>query len=156
MVIIKCILLIHTLLFDLVFFILVLILIWHLTYGKNASCIKAEEQHTFNCCWVAVGIFTQSFRELHASFFTKSHINEQKQPPQSILEAVQLGSVLRSRSDRVCGLQSDGRVVACHGKGPTVDLFAVLTEEEVAAKTAKRARKERKRARWGREVTYGN
>lgn len=65
----------------------------------------------------------------------------------SIVEVVQMGSVLRSRGDRVCGLQSDGRVVACHGKGPTVDLFAVLTEMEVATKAANRARKERKRAR---------
>ena len=47
----------------------------------------------------------------------------------------------------MCGLQSDGRVVACHGKGPIVDLFAVLTDEEVATKAAKRTRKERKRAR---------
>lgn len=58
-----------------------------------------------------------------------------------------MGSLLRSRSDRVCGLQSDGRVVACHGKGPIVDLFAVLTDEEVVTRAAKRARKECKRAR---------
>lgn len=47
----------------------------------------------------------------------------------------------------MCGLQSDGRVVVCHGKGPVVDLFAILTDEEVAARTAKRNKKERKRAR---------
>lgn len=65
----------------------------------------------------------------------------------SIVEVVQMGSVLRSRIDRVVGLQTDGRVVACHGKGPVIDLFAVLTEEEVADKVARRIRKECKRAR---------
>ncbi|XP_045126628.1 WD repeat-containing protein 3-like isoform X2 [Portunus trituberculatus] len=71
----------------------------------------------------------------------------------SIVEVVQMGSVLRSRGDRVCGLQSDGRVVACHGKGPVIDLFAVLTDEEVATKAAKRGRKERKRAREAGDTT---
>lgn len=66
---------------------------------------------------------------------------------QSILEVERLGSVLRSRGDRVCGLHTDGRVVACNGKSPVVDLFVILTDEEVKAKVAKRLKKARKKAR---------
>lgn len=83
----------------------------------------------------------------------KQEQDEEMKDDASILEVVRLGSVLRSRGDRVCGLQSDGRVVACHGKGPIVDLFAILTDEEVAARAAKRGRKERKRAREGSTTT---
>lgn len=65
----------------------------------------------------------------------------------SILEVQKIGSILRSRGDRVCGLHTDGRVVACHGTGAIVDLFVVLTDEEKESKTARRMKKQRKRAR---------
>ncbi|XP_042222099.1 WD repeat-containing protein 3-like [Homarus americanus] len=74
----------------------------------------------------------------------------------SILEIVKLGSVLRSRGDRVCGLLTDGRVVACHGKTPVVDLFIILTEEEVEAKVSKRLKKARKRARESGSAVIGS
>lgn len=66
---------------------------------------------------------------------------------QSVLKIEKLGSVLRSRGDKVSGLCTDGRVVACHSKSPTIDLFIVLTDEEVKEKAAKRLRKANKRAR---------
>ena len=66
---------------------------------------------------------------------------------QSILEITKIGSILRSRGDRVSGLHSDGRVVACHGTGAYADLFVVLTDEEIDTKVAKRLKKQRKRAR---------
>ncbi|CAL4083170.1 unnamed protein product, partial [Meganyctiphanes norvegica] len=65
----------------------------------------------------------------------------------SILEIKRLGSILRSRSDRVCGIETDGRVVVCHGKSPVVDLFVLLSEEEIETKVARRKKKARKRAR---------
>lgn len=65
----------------------------------------------------------------------------------SILEIKRLGSILRSRSDRVCGIETDGRVVVCHGKSQVVDVFFILTEEEIEAKVGKRKKKARKRAR---------
>lgn len=65
----------------------------------------------------------------------------------SILEIVKMGSILRSRGDRVCGLHTDGHVVVCHGTGAFVDMFVVLTDEETEAKIAKRLKKQRKRAR---------
>ncbi|XP_045592640.1 LOW QUALITY PROTEIN: WD repeat-containing protein 3 [Procambarus clarkii] len=74
----------------------------------------------------------------------------------SVLEIVRLGSVLRSRGDRVCGLHTDGRVVVCHGKSPVMDLFIILTDEEVQAKVSKRLKKARKRAREsGNDVEVG-
>lgn len=48
----------------------------------------------------------------------------------------------------MCGLQTDGRIVACYGKSAVVDLFHVLSEEEVSAKVASRLKKARKRARF--------
>jgi len=65
----------------------------------------------------------------------------------SILEIKKLGSILRSRSDRVSGIETDGRVVVCHGKSPVVDLFVLLSEEEIETKVARRKKKARKRAR---------
>ncbi|XP_071524074.1 WD repeat-containing protein 3 [Panulirus ornatus] len=74
----------------------------------------------------------------------------------SILQIEKLGSVLRSRGDRVCGLHTDGRVVACYGKSQVVDLFVMLTEEEVRAKVARRLKNERKRARKSSTDAEGN
>ncbi|KAK8754091.1 hypothetical protein OTU49_010367, partial [Cherax quadricarinatus] len=74
----------------------------------------------------------------------------------SILEIVRLGSVLRSRGDRVCGLHTNDRVVVCHGKSPVMDLFVILTDEEVETKVAKRLKKTRKRAREATTVVEGH
>ncbi|KAK7017057.1 Dip2/Utp12 protein, partial [Halocaridina rubra] len=74
----------------------------------------------------------------------------------SILEITKIGSILRSRGDKVFGLHTDGRVVACHGKGVVIDLFAVLTDEERDAKIAKRLKKLRKRAREAGETPVEN
>ncbi|XP_068236642.1 WD repeat-containing protein 3 [Palaemon carinicauda] len=65
----------------------------------------------------------------------------------SILEIVKMGSILRSQGDKVCGLLTDGHVVACYGTKSSVDMFSVLTDEEVEVKIAKRLKKQRKRAR---------
>lgn len=67
---------------------------------------------------------------------------------QSILEIKKMGSVLRSRGDRVCGLRTNGTVVACHGKSSHIDLFTVLPDEEVKAKRTKRLNKSQKRERY--------
>ncbi|KAK3871412.1 hypothetical protein Pcinc_023437 [Petrolisthes cinctipes] len=65
----------------------------------------------------------------------------------SKLEIKRLGRVQRSRGDRVCGLHTNGTVVACHGKSAIVDLFLVLPDEEVHAKRMKRLKTSRKKAR---------
>jgi len=70
----------------------------------------------------------------------------------SQLEVLRLGSVLRKGEGRVSGLVADlsGRVVICHGTDPTLEVFVICTEEEVAKRLAKKAKKEKKRT--GEEV----
>jgi len=70
----------------------------------------------------------------------------------SQLEVSRLGSVLRKGEGRVSGLAADssGRVVVCHGTDPNLELFVICTEEEVARRLAKKAKKEKKRT--GEEV----
>ncbi|ROT67348.1 hypothetical protein C7M84_014583 [Penaeus vannamei] len=77
----------------------------------------------------------------------KGQEDDTEEDDASNLEITRLGSILRSRGDRVCGLQTDGHIVACYGKSAVVDLFHVLSEEEVSAKVASRLKKARKRAR---------
>ena len=70
----------------------------------------------------------------------------------SQLEVLRLGSVLRKGEGRVYGLVADfsGRAVVCHGTDPTLELFVICTDEEVARRLAKKAKKEKKRT--GEEV----
>ena len=70
----------------------------------------------------------------------------------SQLEVLRLGSVLRKGEGRVSGLVADlsGRVVVCHGTDPTLEVFVICNEEEVAKRLAKKAKKEKKRT--GEEV----
>merc|ERR1719397_951381 len=70
----------------------------------------------------------------------------------SQLEVSRLGSVLRKGEGRVSGLSADssGRVIVCHGTDPNLELFVICTEEEVARRLAKKAKKEKKRT--GEEV----
>ena len=72
------------------------------------------------------------------------------------VEVTRLGSVLRKGEGRVAGLVVDptGRTLACHGTDNMIELFVVCTEEEVAKRLAKKAKKERKRT--GEEVEAGS
>ena len=74
----------------------------------------------------------------------------------SQLEVKRLGSVLRKGEGRVAGLVGDttGRVLACHGTDNSLEMFVVCSEEEVAKRLAKKAKKEKKRT--GEEVDPGS
>ncbi|KAM6473209.1 WD repeat-containing protein 3 isoform 1-T2 [Liasis olivaceus] len=59
------------------------------------------------------------------------------------------GSILREGRSRVVGLATDrsGRILACHGTDSVLEIFYVLSKEEVQKKLEKKMRKARKKAR---------
>uniref|UniRef100_A0A8D3BLN1 WD repeat-containing protein 3 n=1 Tax=Scophthalmus maximus TaxID=52904 RepID=A0A8D3BLN1_SCOMX len=63
--------------------------------------------------------------------------------PQRILSCKKAGSILREARDRVVSLTADARarVVACHGNDSVLELFTVLTNEEVQRKMTKKLKK---------------
>ncbi|XP_035031091.1 WD repeat-containing protein 3 [Hippoglossus stenolepis] len=65
-----------------------------------------------------------------------------------ILSCQKAGSILREARDRVVSLTSDARarVIACHGNDSVLELFTVLTNEEVQKKMTKKLKKAKKKA----------
>ncbi|XP_040003879.1 WD repeat-containing protein 3 [Xiphias gladius] len=65
-----------------------------------------------------------------------------------ILSCKKAGSILREARDRVVSLTTDtkARVIACHGNDSVLELFTVLSEEEVQKKMAKKLKKVKKKA----------
>ncbi|XP_020487639.2 WD repeat-containing protein 3 [Labrus bergylta] len=65
-----------------------------------------------------------------------------------ILSCKKAGSILREARDRVVSLTSDtkARVIACHGNDSILELFTVLSEEEVQKKMTKKMKKAKKKA----------
>ncbi|XP_066542654.1 WD repeat-containing protein 3 [Hoplias malabaricus] len=70
-------------------------------------------------------------------------------PEERILSCKKAGSVLREARDRVVSLTADhkAKVVACHGLDATLEIFAVLPEEEIKKKMEKKLKKARKKAK---------
>uniref|UniRef100_A0A3P8Q6V1 Small-subunit processome Utp12 domain-containing protein n=1 Tax=Astatotilapia calliptera TaxID=8154 RepID=A0A3P8Q6V1_ASTCA len=65
-----------------------------------------------------------------------------------ILSCEKAGSILREARDRVVSLTADrhARVIACHGNDSVLELFTVLSEEEVQKKMTKKLKKAKKKA----------
>ncbi|XP_054642826.1 WD repeat-containing protein 3 isoform X2 [Dunckerocampus dactyliophorus] len=65
-----------------------------------------------------------------------------------ILTCKKSGSILREARDRVVSLTSDSkaRVIACHGNDAILELFTVLSEQEVEKKMARKLKKAKKKA----------
>uniref|UniRef100_A0A3Q4MUF5 WD repeat domain 3 n=1 Tax=Neolamprologus brichardi TaxID=32507 RepID=A0A3Q4MUF5_NEOBR len=65
-----------------------------------------------------------------------------------ILSCEKAGSILREARDRVVSLTTDrhARVIACHGNDSVLELFTVLSEEEVQKKMTKKLKKAKKKA----------
>ena len=100
---------------------------------------------------------TKAYISAHLSFSSKHEEGGEVgdadlEDDSSQLEVLRLGCVLRKGEGRVSGLVADlsGRVVICHGTDPTLEVFVICTEEEVAKRLAKKAKKEKKRT--GEEV----
>lgn len=69
-------------------------------------------------------------------------------PEERILSCKKAGSILREARDRVVSLTTDkkARVIACHGNDSVLELFTVLSEEEVQKKMTKKLKKAKKKA----------
>ncbi|KAI3355690.1 hypothetical protein L3Q82_004283 [Scortum barcoo] len=65
-----------------------------------------------------------------------------------ILSCKKAGSILREARDRVVSLTTDAkaRVIACHGSDSVLELFMVLSEDEVQKKMTKKLKKAKKKA----------
>ncbi|XP_029968522.1 WD repeat-containing protein 3 [Salarias fasciatus] len=65
-----------------------------------------------------------------------------------ILSCKKAGSILREARDRVVSMTTDSRagVIACHGSDSVLELFTVLSEDQVSKKMAKKLRKAKKKA----------
>uniref|UniRef100_A0A3Q2D293 WD repeat-containing protein 3 n=1 Tax=Cyprinodon variegatus TaxID=28743 RepID=A0A3Q2D293_CYPVA len=65
-----------------------------------------------------------------------------------ILSCKKAGSILREARDRVVSLTADtkARVIACHGNDAVLEVFTVLTEQEVQKKMTKKLKKAKKKA----------
>ncbi|XP_029314804.1 WD repeat-containing protein 3 [Cottoperca gobio] len=69
-------------------------------------------------------------------------------PEERILSCEKAGSILREARDRVVSLAADAkaRVIACHGNDFILELFTVLSEEEVQKRMKKKMKKAKKKA----------
>ncbi|KAM3861701.1 WD repeat-containing protein 3 [Diretmus argenteus] len=73
---------------------------------------------------------------------------EDESPEERILSCQKAGSLLREARDRVVSLTADAkaRVIACHGNDSVLEIFTVLSEDEVEKKMAKKLKKAKKKA----------
>ncbi|KAM6956002.1 WD repeat-containing protein 3 [Lycodopsis pacificus] len=74
--------------------------------------------------------------------------DNEEEAEERILSCKKAGSLLREARDRVVSLAADakGRVVACHGNDAVLELFTVLSEEEVQKTMTKKLKKAKKKA----------
>lgn len=70
-------------------------------------------------------------------------------PEDRILSCRKAGSIMREGRDRVVNLAVDktGRILACHGTDSVLEVFCILSKEEVQKKMEKKMKKARKKAR---------
>ncbi|VTJ76375.1 Hypothetical predicted protein [Marmota monax] len=70
-------------------------------------------------------------------------------PEDRILSCRKAGSIMREGRDRVVNLAVDktGRILACHGTDCVLEVFCILSKEEVQKKMEKKMKKARKKAK---------
>ncbi|KAM9245162.1 WD repeat-containing protein 3 isoform 2-T3 [Dugong dugon] len=70
-------------------------------------------------------------------------------PEDRILSCRKAGSIMREGRDRVVNLAVDktGRILACHGTDSALEVFCILSKEEIQKKVDKKMKKARKKAR---------
>uniref|UniRef100_A0A2K5ITD2 WD repeat-containing protein 3 n=1 Tax=Colobus angolensis palliatus TaxID=336983 RepID=A0A2K5ITD2_COLAP len=70
-------------------------------------------------------------------------------PEDRILSCRKAGSIMREGRDRVVNLavEKTGRIVACHGTDSVLELFCILSKEEIQKKMDKKMKKARKKAK---------
>ncbi|XP_078265225.1 WD repeat-containing protein 3 [Rhinoraja longicauda] len=72
-----------------------------------------------------------------------------EEPEEHLLTCEKVGSIFREGRDRVVSLASDlsQRIVVCHGTNDVLEVFRVLSDEEVKKKIEKKQRKTKKKAK---------
>ncbi|KAK7913686.1 hypothetical protein WMY93_013897 [Mugilogobius chulae] len=75
-------------------------------------------------------------------------------PEERILSCTKAGSILREARDRVVSMTTDNRarVIACHGNDAVLELFTVLSQEEIQKKMSKKLKKAKKKATKAQET----
>ncbi|XP_073166483.1 WD repeat-containing protein 3 isoform X4 [Lepidochelys kempii] len=70
-------------------------------------------------------------------------------PEERLLRCNKAGSIMREGRDRVVTLATDrtGRILACHGTDSVLEVFCVLTEDEICKKMEKKMRKAKKKTK---------
>ncbi|XP_067896854.1 WD repeat-containing protein 3 isoform X2 [Heterodontus francisci] len=78
---------------------------------------------------------------------TEEELNEN--PEAGLLTCWKIGSVFREGRDRVVSLATDlsNKIVACHGTDGVLEVFKILSEEEVNKKMVKKQKKAKKKAK---------
>ncbi|KAF2981634.1 hypothetical protein EK904_001096 [Melospiza melodia maxima] len=74
-------------------------------------------------------------------------------PEERIVKCSKVGSIMREGRDRVVTLGTDrmGKFLACHGTDAILEVFSVLSEEEIQKKLEKKMKKARKKAKQNSE-----
>ncbi|XP_014739675.1 PREDICTED: WD repeat-containing protein 3 isoform X1 [Sturnus vulgaris] len=74
-------------------------------------------------------------------------------PEERIVKCSKVGSIMREGRDRVVTLGIDrmGKFLACHGTDAVLEVFSVLSEEEIQKKLEKKIKKARKKAKQNSE-----
>ncbi|XP_061493848.1 WD repeat-containing protein 3 isoform X2 [Rhineura floridana] len=75
--------------------------------------------------------------------------NQDETQEEHILKCIKAGSIMREGRDRVVNLATDrtGRILACHGTDSVLEVFYVLSKEEICKKIEKKMKKARKKAK---------
>ncbi|XP_062450929.1 WD repeat-containing protein 3 isoform X2 [Rhea pennata] len=70
-------------------------------------------------------------------------------PEERLLKCSKVGSIMREGRDRIVTLATDGtgKILACHGTDAVLEVFSVLSEEEVQKKLEKKMKKAKKKAK---------
>ncbi|NWU96663.1 WDR3 protein, partial [Upupa epops] len=76
-----------------------------------------------------------------------------EQPEERLIKCNKVGAIMREGRDRVVTLAADlsGKILACHGTDAVLEVFSVLSEEEVQKKLEKKMKKAKKKAKQNSE-----
>ncbi|XP_066603628.1 WD repeat-containing protein 3 isoform X2 [Prorops nasuta] len=129
-------------------------LVGHRSEVWSLALVKNDEYLITGCNDNEIRVWKIYFADLETTKIEtdldKLTINDDDQPNNMNfpLRCINIGSIVRAGRGRVVSLQVDAmqKIISCHGLDNTVELFALLDEEKVKEKTAKRLKKERKKA----------
>nr|XP_020645158.1 WD repeat-containing protein 3 [Pogona vitticeps]XP_020645159.1 WD repeat-containing protein 3 [Pogona vitticeps] len=76
-------------------------------------------------------------------------VDQDESSEEHILSCRKAGSIMREGRDRVVTLATDktGRILACHGTDSVLEIFYILSKEEISRKIEKKMKKARKKAK---------